>query len=172
MTIIKSKQFILRPYKKGDEAPLAKNVNNKDVYRYTLAIPYPYNLKDAKEWIKHCMSLDKKTKKDEINFAIVIGGEVAGGIGLKGINGHKAEIGYWLGKDYWNKKIMTNAVKLVTNFGFNQLRLKRIYALVFSPNKASKKVLDKNEYKQEGIMRKYEDKDGKLMDTLIYAKVR
>lgn len=46
--IIKSKKFILRPYKKWDEKSLQKNINDKDIYRYTLRIPYPYTMKDAK----------------------------------------------------------------------------------------------------------------------------
>lgn len=52
MTLIKTKHFTLRPYKKGDEFSLAKNINNKKISCNTLHIPYPYTLKDAKVWIK------------------------------------------------------------------------------------------------------------------------
>jgi len=46
--IIKSKRFILRDYRKGDEKSLQKNINDLDIYRYTSRIPYPYKIKDGK----------------------------------------------------------------------------------------------------------------------------
>lgn len=67
---------------------------------------------------------------------------------------------------------MTKAVKLFTNFGFNKLKLRRIYANVFSINGASAKVLEKNGYKLEGKMKNYHIKDGKLTDALLYAKTK
>jgi len=163
---IKSKNFTLRPYKKGDEESLIKNINDKDIYKYTVRIPYPYTSKHAKQWIYH-----PKNKAD-INFAIDIRRRVVGGIGLRNITKYKAEIGYWLGKKYWNKGIMTKALKLVTNYGFNKLKLKRIYCQVFSKNKASSRILEKIGYKREGFMRKYHLKDGKLLDSISYAKIK
>lgn len=170
--IIKSKKFILRPYRKGDEKSSQKNINDKAIYRYTLRIPYPYTMKEAKKWISQCIKSKKNKNKKEIHFAIDRNGEVIGGMGFTDIEKHKAEIGYWLGKKYWNKKIMTEAVKLMTNFGFNKLKLKRIYAKVNSKNKASTKVLENNSYKLEGLLRKDGIKKGKYIDALLYAKVK
>ena len=171
-TTIKSKQFILRPYKRGDEESLAKNINDRYVYRYTLRIPYPFTVKDAKKWIERCIRHGKKSVKKEINFTVGINGEACGGIGLRDIEKHKAEIGYWLAKKHWGKEVMTEAVRLVTNFAFKNLKLKRVYAPVFIKNKASARVLEKNGYKREGILRKHYMKDGKIIDAMLYAKVR
>ena len=172
MTIIKSKKFILRPFKRGDESSLKENINSKKIYQNTLNIPYPYTLKDAKDWIAKNLKEMKKRKPNMINFAIDINGEVVGGIGLNKIEGHKAEIGYWLAEKYWGQGIMTQAVKLVTEFGFKKLKLKRIYAYVFSWNKASMKVLEKAGYKLEGILRKDVKKNNKFIDTYLFAKVK
>ena len=168
MIIIKSKRFILRPLTKGDENALIRNINDRYVYKYTLRIPHPYTLRHAKQWINSA----KKKDKTKINFAIDIDGEVVGGIGLNDIEKHKSDIGYWLGRKYWNKGIMTEAIKIVTNFGFNELKLRRIYAYVNVKNKASAQVLENNGYELEGLLRKYYLKDGKLMDALLYAKVK
>ena len=167
MPIIKSKRFVLRPLRKGDEKSLVENINDKDIYRYTLRIPHPYTMKHAKQWINSV----KKKDKTKINLAIVVNGEVVGGIGLNDIQKHKAEIGYWLGKKYWNKGVMTKAVKLVTDFGFRNLKLKRIYAHIRPENKASIIVLERNRFKLEGLMRKEAFKDGKFIDALLYAKI-
>lgn len=172
MAIIRSKKFILRPFRKGDEASLIENINNKKIARNTLRISYPYTLKDARFWINRNLKLDKNKKKTEINFAIVINGKVVGGIGLDKIYGHCAEIGYWLGEKYWGQGIMTEAVKLVTKYGFEKLGLRRIYAFTFPFNKASAAVLKNAGYKYEGKLRKHVKKGNIFLDDLLFAKVK
>lgn len=177
MTVIKSKLFVLRPFRRGDETSLRENINDWHIYRSTGLIPHPYTMKHAKDWIKRNISLSNKKKKSEINFALVIDGEIAGGIGLRSIGlakieTHKAEIGYWLAKKHWGKGIMTKAVKLVSDFGLRQLLFRRVYATVFVKNRASVRVLEKAGFKFEGILRKNYLKDGKLIDAAMYAKVK
>ncbi|MAF43576.1 MAG: GNAT family N-acetyltransferase [Parcubacteria group bacterium] len=164
--------FILRPYKRGDEASLRKNINNKKIYRNTLRIPYPYTKKDAHFWVSCNLKFNKEKKKSEINFVIDIEDELVGSIGFSKIKGHKAEIGYWLAEKYWGQGIMAEAVKLATKIGFKKLKLKRIYATVFSSNKASMHVLENNGYKFEGIMKKHYKKNNRFMDVHLYAKVK
>jgi RimJ/RimL family protein N-acetyltransferase len=67
---------------------------------------------------------------------------------------------------------MTEAVKLITKFGFEKLKLKRIEAFVFTFNKASKRVLEKAGYKLEGILRKNSKKGNKFFDDYLFAKIR
>ncbi len=172
MTVIRSKKFILRPFKKGDESSLLENINNEKIARNTLRIPYPYKLKDACLWINRNLKLNKKKKKTKISFAIDINGEVVGGIGLDKIENHKAEIGYWLGEKYWGREIMTSAVKILTEYAFKRLKLKRVHARVFFFNKASARVLRKAGYKLEGRLRKDVFKDNKLIDSLIFSKIQ
>ena len=59
---------------------------------------------------------------------------------LKLLQKKNSELGYRLGKNYWNKGIMTEAVKLALKFGFKKLKFHRIYANLFSKNIASKKI--------------------------------
>lgn len=176
MVILKGKSFILRPFRKGDEASLQRNINNKRIYKYTLTVPYPYTKKNANDWIKNCLNDFKNKKRDKVRFAIIKNNEVIGSVGFHDFKiknqKHKAELGYWLTEQYWGKGIMTEAVKLVTKYGFEKLKLKRIYACCFEPNKASAKVLEKAGFQYEGKMRKAVIKDGKYYDELIYAKLK
>jgi len=172
MTVIKSKYFILRPFRKKDARSVAKNINNKKIYRNTLHIPYPYTLKDANEWLAKTLKEAKKKKPSKVNFAIDINSEVIGSVSLEKIEGHKSEIGYWLAEKFWGRGITTEAVKMVTKFGFNRLRLKRIYAKVFPFNKTSMQILRRNGYKFEGIIRKNTKKDNKFLDDYLFAKVK
>ena len=172
MVMIKSKDFILRPFRKKDAVSFAKSTNNKVIARNTWHNPYPYTSKDAKEWIKKILKESRKKKPTKIEFAIEINNEAVGRIGLNKIKGHKAEIGYWLGGKYWGKGVMTKAIKLVTKFGFEKLKLRKISAYVYHFNKSSMRVLEKNGYKLEGILRKEVKKDNKLIDTYLFAKVK
>lgn len=172
MIIIKSKKFVLRKYRKGDEKALQRNINNRKVARYMSSVPYPYTAKDAKEWIGKDLKWQKERKSAQVNFVIDINGEVVGAVGFSNINWeHKAEIGYWLAEKYWKQGIMTEAVKLAVKFGFKKLKLKRIFATVFSPNLASKRVLEKSGFTLEGVMRKHHKKHNRFYDSYLLSKV-
>jgi len=171
---IPSKKITIRPYRKGDERSLQKSANNKAVARYMSTLPSPYRIKDAKEWVVKCLKEYKEKKQNGINMAIVNEDrQIIGGIGLSNIEkNHKAEIGYWLNETYWGKGIITIAVRALTTFGFEKLKLKRLYAHVFSQNKASMRVLEKAGYKREGVLKKHHKKNTKYYDSTIYAKLK
>lgn len=168
MNTIKTKLFTLRPFKDADVESLVGNINNEKIYRPTLNIPYPYTEKDAKDWIEKNKQFSKENPVKAVNFAIDIDGDVAGGIGITKIENREGELGYWLGEDYWGKGIMSEAVTEVVRYGFETLSLNRIYADVFTFNKASAKVLTKNgfEFERDEIARK----DGKEIKEHRFTK--
>lgn len=171
--VIRIKQFILRPLRRGDEAALVRCLNNRTIHRNTLRIPYPYRMADAREWIRKNAATVRAKVKTEVNFAIELNGEVAGGIGLHKIEPrHKAELGYWLAQPYWDQGIMTEAVRQVVRFGFSRLRLVRMCAKVFPWNRPSMRVLEKAGFKHEGILRKGARKNNRFIDEYVYAIVR
>lgn len=173
MKLAENKTFTLRTIQKGDEFDIAKNANDKIISRNTLAIPYPYTVQDAKKWISACLKDEKKKERENLVFVIVINKEVVGAVGIHHIKkNHRAEIGYWLARKCWGKGIMPKAVKIVTDFGFKKLNLRRLYAGVFPFNPPSMKVLEKNGYKLEGILKKAVNKKGKILDEYMYAKVK
>ena len=171
--VIKNERFMLRPYRKSDAPALARNINDPQIYRFTLHIPYPYRLSDATTWFKKIIPEYRKANPRCVHFAIEIGGEVVGCVGLSNIEPcHKTEIGYWLARTYWGQGIVPEAVKLVTVFAFKKMKLRRVYAYTFVPNKQSARVLQKNGFKREGLMTEATKKDGKLRDEYIWAKVK
>ncbi|MDD5750378.1 MAG: GNAT family protein [Candidatus Pacebacteria bacterium] len=170
--IIGTGKFILRPFRKGDEVSLRNNINNEKIVRNLAVVPYPYTIKMAEEWIAKNLKEAKKKKPLMVNFVIDIDGEVAGAVGFSNIEQHKAELGYWLARKYWGSGIMTDAVKQAGKFGFEKLKLGRIYAKVYPWNKGSMRVLEKNGFKFEGVLRKNALKHGKLIDEHIFAKIR
>lgn len=169
---IKFGDYVMRPFRRGDEPEIARNINDRRIERYTLNIPHPYGFKEARHWVDLNRKLDRAKKRAQMNLAITLGGRVIGGIGLFRMNGHSAEIGYWLGTAYWGRGIVPGAVKALTRYAMKELKLRRVYGKVFSANKASARVLEKCGYKYEGRLVKDALKRGRPVDSLIFAKTR
>jgi RimJ/RimL family protein N-acetyltransferase len=88
------------------------------------------------------------------------------------VHRYTATLGYWLGQDFWGRGIMTEAVAAFTDFCFENFPLRRISAEVFANNPASARVLEKAGFVFEGRLKNNVIKDGKLLDSLLYAKTR
>jgi RimJ/RimL family protein N-acetyltransferase len=96
---------------------------------------------------------------------------VIGIIGFAGIDwkNKNAEIGYWLGKPFWGRGLMTEAVKLILDYGFNGLKFHRVHSATFDDNKASQKVLKKSGLRFEGRFRQHNFKRGKWHDRMCFG---
>ncbi len=160
---------IIRSWEGADEESLAFHANNRQIWlNLRDRFPHPYTLSDAKWWIQHA-----KDQKPQTDFAIDVSGNAVGGISLllhDDIERCSAEIGYWLGESFWGGGIMTAALKSLTEYAFKEFNLTRVYALPFSRNASSIKVLEKAGYVFEGVMRRSAIKDGKILDQLMYAR--
>lgn len=161
---------LIRPFLPTDAEALARLADDREVWRNLRdAFPHPYTKKDARAWIRAATR-----QVPSMHFAICADGELAGGIGIiPRIDVHQgtAEIGYWLGRAFWGRGLMTAALGAFTDFAIGEFKLRRIFAGVFDWNPASARVLEKCGYGFEGRMRKGVVKDGVVVDELIYAKV-
>lgn len=154
----------------SDTSQLAKLANNKNIFdNLRDSFPHPYGESDAELFIN---STSQENPKQ--NFAIEYSGNLCGVIGLiiqNDVYSKSAEIGYWIGESFWGKGIATTAIKLITNYGFEDLKLTRIFAGVFESNKASMKALENNGYKKEGVFKKAVFKNANFLDEHRYFKL-
>jgi len=168
MTVITTDFVTLRMLSMVDSVELARLCNNKKIWDNVRDyLPNPYTEQNAMEFIQICCQEDPP-----VTFAIEYKGELAGCIGLvKQTDVYKlsAELGYWIGEPYWGLGIATEAVKLITSYGFEQLGVVRIYSGVFDFNKASQRVLEKSGFKLEGIFEKSIVKNGRISNEHRYA---
>lgn len=169
--MIKCNKCILRKWKDSDLESLVKNASNYNIARNLRdAFPYPYTIEDGEEWIEFA-----KNEEWGYNFAIVVNNEAIGCIGLivgKDIERKSSEVGYWLGEDHWGKGIASSALKGTVKFAFNELHLERIFAVPLEHNIASRKVLEKNNFVLEGILRNSVVKSGKIYNQALYGRIR
>jgi len=168
---IKGDGFILRPPTAKDAKTLAKHANNKNIAKNMFdGFPSPCTEKDMKSFI---VSVGKAGKKQGYtsDLAIVVNGEPVGMIGFSIEKGFKGGIGYWVGEDYWGMGIVSKVVNLITDYLFKKHKLARVTAHVYPWNEGSKKVLEKNGFINEGLLKNYAKKDGKIIDNYQYAKI-
>lgn len=161
---------VLREFRRGDEPSLVRHANNRNVWiNVRDSFPYPYRPSDAKAWLR----LATAEAFNQV-FAIDVGGFAVGAIGVKpgdDVNRLSAEIGYWLGEEFWNRGIATDAVKAVSQYAFETLGMVRVHAAVFEWNVASMRVLEKAGFVKEGVLAKSAIKDRQIIDQVVYARV-
>ncbi|MBO9129682.1 GNAT family protein [Bacillus sp. 165] len=85
---------------------------------------------------------------------------------------YRAEIGYEIAKEYWGQGIMTEVLHPVISYGFRQMNLNRIGATVRKENYASRKVLEKLDFLEEGALQEYQYYLGYFYDLLMYGLVK
>lgn len=168
---MESGDIAIRNYRNDDREQLAGIADNPNVARHLAnRFPHPYTLADADAWLA-LTGLETRP----CNFAIEWRGELAGGIGLdplSDIHSGTAELGYWLGEPYWGKGLASRAVGLLLPYAFGELFFIRLQAKIFAENRASMRVLEKNGFVREGVMRKHISKNGIVSDAVLYAKLR
>ena len=155
-----------------DDAPqIARLANNKNIWdNLRDYIPHPYKLDDAISFI------EMASKQNPcLTFGMCSQDELCGVIGMNAQNDiyrKSAEIGYWLGEPYWGKGITSAALKLMTDYAFKVLDVNRIYTSVFENNHASMRVLEKNGYTKEGVLRKAVYKNDVFLDEHRFGILR
>ncbi len=163
--------LILRSLVLEDAPALAGLANNKKIFDNVRdALPQPYTIDDALFFIHLTQEEDP-----QVSFAMEYEGAFCGMVGIvpqKDVYRFTAEIGYWLGEPFWGKGIATKAVAMVTDYAFHQLHFIRIHTGIFEHNIASMRVLEKNGYVKECVLKKSIIKNGKLLDEHRYAKWR
>ncbi len=142
--------------------------NNGKVARYLRdAFPNPYAKADAKWFLEMADTGRFGHTFGIFNNDIFIGvGSIVPQLDIYRING---EIGYWLGEPYWGQGYGTAAIKLLTAYAFEELKLLRVFAGVFAGNMASMKVFEKAGYKSEAIIKSSIIKNGVVLDEHVYS---
>jgi len=175
MTIIKTKDFILRPVRLSD-AKMYFECQNDPIARKNF-MSNPKNISEAK---KELLEQLKGMKKSPIphfeGFAIEIGGKTAGFIWIDGMDEehsqYKAGIGYFIHKNFRGRGLGSKAIRILTDYAFRKYKLKRMATVTRDFNIGSRRALEKAGYKLEGIMKKNKFKDGKYLNDCLYAKVK
>ncbi|GAU77128.1 GNAT family N-acetyltransferase [Fusibacter sp. 3D3] len=170
---MKGKRVYLRSIERGDVELAWQYMNNEDTfYNLSVGIPYPMNRDNETDWYE-----SQRKRSDAYNFAIcnVEDDLYIGGCGINSIdwNNRSCNIGIFIGDDkFKGKGFGTEAMALLLSFIFNQISVDRVELRVFSFNERAVKSYIKNEFVQEGRLRKAIYRNGQFYDEIIMSILR
>jgi len=157
LPLFEEAEFRLRPVAKGDETAIYDFNSKLEHLEYIARTPYK-KMKQAEDHLdRYLRGLETGTMAWWC-IEDVASGDGIGYIGFFGVDpdGHSAELGYGVVKSHWGKGIVSKAVSRIVEFGQSQMRIHRIHAMVDERNDASIRILEKNGFNREGLMRDVE----------------
>jgi RimJ/RimL family protein N-acetyltransferase len=166
-------RLVVRPHEPADASRLQQLAGARQIADTTLNIPHPYPDGAAEKFIE-CRARQWSERKD-LNMAIALPAVgLIGGIGLNDISlrHRRAELGYWIGVEFWGLGYCTEAAEAVVRFGFERMNLNRIFAFHMTRNPASGRILQKLGMKHEGRLRRHVERWGRLEDIDYYGLLR
>ncbi|MBT2757649.1 GNAT family N-acetyltransferase [Mesobacillus foraminis] len=170
---LETKRLVLREVTTEDSNSLLKYLSDEEVMKYYGLDPFQ-SINDALDEISWYQSIQKN--KTGIRWGITLKdqGAVIGSCGFhNSVSQHfRTEIGFELSKEHWGKGIAFEAVQAIISYGFEQLDLQRIEALIEPPNSSSQRLVEKLGFIREGLLRNYEFTCGKFDDLYMYSLLK
>ncbi len=171
--ILEADNFKMRKLTKADAAAIFKMRSNPEMMKF---VPRPIFTEMAQAYAHIDLILENLKKGAGINWAIADkdSDQFMGIAGLYVIKEEdfRAEVGYMLLPEYWGKGIISTAIALMNNYGFEKLNLHSIEAIIDPGNFASEKALQKNGFIKEAHLVENIFWDGKFLDTVIYSLLK
>lgn len=172
--VIETPRLLLRRVVKNDAEQIMALRGDAENMKY---IPRPLvtNIELA---LEHFAMIDAKIENNEgINWGITTKENPEK---LLGIIGHyrtlpehyRSEIGYMLLPEFKGKGIITEAIHAILIYGFEEMNLHSVEAIIDPDNLASERVLQKNGFVKEAHIRENEFFDGKFIDTVIFSLLK
>lgn len=170
---LETERLLLRRVAASDIKEIRELRGNPETMKF---IPRPLVTTDE-EALEHFKMIDEKIENNTgINWAITLKGnpKLIGIIGHYRIQpeNHRCEIGYMILPQYNGQGIVTEAIKAVLEYGFDDLKMHSIEAVIDPENFASERVLIKNGFVKEAHILENELWDGKFWDTVIYSLLK
>lgn len=171
---LETDRLVLIPISEDDAEDIYQNVKEYDIARWLINLPHPYPKDGAIKFIREAKELMKKGNSYELAIRLKSNGELIGVMTLCKVDkkNKNSELGYWIAKKYWNIGLATEVGFKVLEFGFNVLKLERIFAKCVPENEASKKVMEKIGMEYEGTMHHEILKENKYLDMSYYGIIK
>jgi len=159
-------ELVLRPWTQDDVPALVAACNDPEISRWIPVIPSPYTEQDALAFVRGEVQPDI-----DYSLAITRDGVVQGAIGM-GVNspGYRGHIGYWVAAPARGRGVCTRALRLLSRWALDELRLQRLELITDPDNVASQRVAEKVGFRREGVLRAHLlHRDGRLRDSVMFS---
>lgn len=173
--VMETDRLVLRPLREDDAPALAALAADYEVAAGVLTMPHPYSLSDAEAFIDKAKPYLHDSERPDHVFAVTLkpDGVLIGVIGLHEARPYRrAEMGYWIGRPYWNNGYASEAARRLLDYGFGALGLNRIHAACYTSNPGSARVMEKMGMTLEGTLRQQYIRFGTIRDVHVYGILR
>ena len=173
-TAIETPRLRLRPLELSDISAIQKAAGAREVADTMISLPHPYPTGEAERYV----SLKQAEREAGRSVTFIIEqkteGWFCGLVEVRDIDREhlQGELSFWLAVEVWGRGYMCEVVQTVVQYGFESLGLNRLYAYHMLRNPASRRVLEKSGFKQEGLLRQRVRKWGQFEDVLLWAVLR
>ena len=159
-------RLVLRPWQLTDVDAVLAYASDDEFRRY-LAIPEPYERRDAEQFVATMLLRDWQVHP---TFAITLSGEAIGDINARvDAKHHLAEIGYGISRPHWGVGYTTEAARAVVGWAFETYGLAKVMARADSRNVASWRVMEKLGMRREGLLRGHRVLREERRDEVLYG---
>ena len=163
---LRTERLLLRPFRDGDVDDVFAYAADREWRRYIMNIPEPYTHAHAQEFVKRNMERDWDTNP---NLAIVLDGHVVGSTGLVVSREHqRAEIGYSLAREDWDKGLAAEAARALIDWAFPAYGLAKVFARADARNKRSWRLMERLGMSREGLLSGRRRVPGGRADEVVY----
>jgi ribosomal-protein-alanine N-acetyltransferase len=173
-SVLETERLKLRPLAFTDASFIQEAAADRAISDTMISVPHPYQDGEGERYVNRCLAEQKKGKS--LTFVLELKKENAscGVIEIREIDREhsQAELSFWLRTHSWGQGYMSEGIQAALQYGFEILRLNRFYAYHMLRNPASGRVLEKNGFRQEGLLRQRVIKWGKHEDVAIWAILR
>ena len=166
-------RLTLRPVRMSDAADMYEYSRDPEVARHVLWDAHR-SIHQTRAYLRYLIRQYRTAAPATFVITLRDTGKVIGTIGFMWVqtDNRSAEVGYSLSRAYWNRGIMTEALRAVVDFGFDKLALNRIEAQHECDNPASGRVMLHVGMRHEGTLRQRVYNKGRFVDVELYAMVR
>jgi RimJ/RimL family protein N-acetyltransferase len=164
----------IRPFRQDDADGLFESVRESmdELIRWMPWCHPDYALSEARDWVGRQIAAFES--REEFNFAIITGGQIAGVCGINAINRENrlANLGYWVRSSQTRRGIATQATRLLADWAFQNTEINRLEILVAIRNHPSLRVAAKAGAVWEGVLRGRLQHRGEMHDAVLFSIVR
>jgi RimJ/RimL family protein N-acetyltransferase len=171
---LKTPRLRLRPVKLSDASAIQKAASARMIADTMISLRHPYPAGEAERYIARQQAEQKTGRSVTFTIEQLAEGWFCGLVEVRDIDREhsQGELSFWLAVEAWGQGYMSEVVQEVVRYGFESFGLNRLYAYHMTRNPASGRVLEKNGFKQEGLLRQRVRKWGQFEDVALWAILR
>jgi RimJ/RimL family protein N-acetyltransferase len=159
-------ELVLRPWREEDAPAVYEACQDAELLHWIPAIPRPYTPEDARAFVTGEVELGPH------NLAVTEHGDaVIGAIGMR-VNEQQrtGHIGYWCAAGARGRGVTTRALRLLSRYALDELKLERLELITDPDNLASQRVAEKVGFRREGVLRSHlVHPDGRRRDSVMFS---